>query len=194
MFNLQNISVNDFFKMEDETLVKKYLRFTDNKDGFYIQPSGTFLGFKGVPLGSLTYGQVASIKNILAAPTEEVIFKAFSDIFRVKQSQYLSAKIVDFMGALNYIKEEVEHIINTEKELFESDPDPLMEEAGLARLTPFGELNILKSLGKQFGKSPQEVEGWNYNLVISLVVHENITADIEKKYLELNQKRNGPQR
>ena len=183
--------VNDFLTLKDETLVKKYLRFTDPEDSFYIQPSGAFRGFLGVKLGSLSYGDVSNIKQLLSNPTEDIIYHSFEKIFRVNRKQYLSAKITEFMAALNYIKEEILNTLESEKQLFDSEPDPLMEEAGAKRLIPFGELNILKSLGKQFGKSPQEVETWNYNLVISLAVHENITTEIEKNYMELSHRRNG---
>lgn len=194
MFDLENISVSEFFQLKDDELAKKYLRFTDPEDTFYIQPSGTFRGYLGVKLSSLTYGQVAGIKQILDNPTEEIIFNAFSHIFGVKRGVYLNAKITEFMAALNYIKEEVISLVETENQLFESDPDPLMEEAGAQRLAMFGELNILKLIGMQFGKSPMEVENWSYNLVISLVVHNNTIIGIEKKYAELTSKKNGPKR
>lgn len=194
MFDLDNISVAEFFQLKDDELAKKYLRFTTPEDPFYIQPSGTFQNFKGAKLGSLTYGQVAGIKQILGNPTEEIIFNAFSHIFGVKKGIYLNARITEFMAALNYIKEEVISLVETEKQLFESDPDPLMEEAGAQRLAVFGELNILKLIGMQFGKSPMEVENWSYHLVISLVVHNNTIIGIEKKYAELTARKNGSKR
>ena len=140
MFNLDNISVKEFFQLKDDQLFEQYMRFTDETNSFYLKPKRIFAKKTATPLGELTFGEVANLKHNLSKPTYQNIYECFDMVFKVKL---------------------------------------------VMRLVPFGELNTLKSLAQQFGKSPDEVENWKYNLVFSLMLHDKVSGEVQKAYNEL---------
>jgi hypothetical protein len=185
MFNLENISVRELFQIEDEELFKKYLRFTDENDGFYIKPRGIFAKRKASPLVELTCGEVANIKLNLANPTFDNVYDCFEMVFKVKLNTYLSQDVVSYFYALNWIKENIKKLVEREKNAFGADPDPLLEMAGVKRLAAFGELNTLISIAQKYGKSPAEVENWKYNLVFALMLQDKVAGEVQHAYNEL---------
>lgn len=187
MFNLDNISVKEFFMLRDEDLFRKYMRFSDPKDGFYLKPKplAIFARQKATPLGELTFGEVANMKHNLSNPNFESIFECFEMVFKVKLKQYLAQDVVSYIFALNWIKENIKKLVERENNSFNNESDPLLEMAGVKRLMPFGELNTLISLAQRFGKSIDEVENWKYNLVFTLLLHDKVSGEVQKAYNEL---------
>ncbi len=185
MFNLDNISVKEFFQLEDEQLFKQYMRFTDEKDPFYLKPKGVFAKRNATPLGELTFGEVANLKYNLSKPTYQNIYECFDMVFKVKLQNYLNQDVVSYLYAFNWIKDSSQKLIDREQKALNSEPDPFLEMAGVMRLVPFGELNTLKAIAQQFGKSPDEVENWKYNLVFSLMLHDKVSGEVQKAYNEL---------
>ena len=185
MFDLENISVQELYQLEDEKLFQKYMRFSNEEDNFYLKPKGIFAGREATPLGSLTYGEVATIKQNLAKPTFQSIYETFDLVFNIKKTTYLTQDVVSYLYALNWIKTEIKKIIEREKKTLGGDPDPLLEAAGVHRLVPFGELNTILAIAQKYGKSPEEVESWKYNLVFSMMVHDKVSGEVQTEYNKL---------
>lgn len=141
---------------------------------------------------SLEFGQVAQLKRIMLNPTYQGLIDAFKMVFGVKADDYKRAYVTDYFYAINHLRQSVTELIEKEQKALKSEPDMFMEMAGAERLNMFAELNTLVDLGKQFGKSPEEVERWPYSMVFALVLHNKITAEIMKRYHELKSKQNGP--
>lgn len=190
MYNLDNITVGEFWKLNDEYLVNQYLAFTmeeryGEKNPFYLNPKDSFAGKQATPLGKLTFGEVANIKYQVQQPTDEGIIEMFETVFKVDNKTILKQDIVSFFYALNWIKQSIKELIEREQKNLSGDQDPMLEMAGVKRLVPFGELNTLKAIGQQFGKSPDEVENWSYNMVFSLMLHDKVAAEVQHAYNEL---------
>ncbi|UAB85696.1 hypothetical protein INR75_06690 [Zunongwangia sp. SCSIO 43204] len=185
MFNLDHITVLELFNLKDENKVKAYMNLEAAFDKNRIHLHADFVNRKPSQLGLLSYGQVASLKKYFANPKYETIYKAFDMVFKVKQSTFNGADVVDFLYSLRWLKQEINKIVEREIKMFAGDLDPVLEEAGINRLTMFGELNSLKELGKQFGIRPKEIADWSYNEVFSLLLHDKVQAEVQKRYNEL---------
>lgn len=185
MFNLDNISVKELFHLQDDQLFEQYMRFSDEEDGFYLKPKEVFAGREATPLGSLTYGEVATIKQNLVKPTFDNLYETFDLVFKVKKITYLAQDVVSYLYALNWIKAEIKMILEREKKTLGGTPDPLLEAAGVHRLVPFGELNTILAIAQKYGKSPEEVENWKYNLVFSMMVHDKVSGEVQTEYNRL---------
>jgi len=185
MYNLDNISVKQFWSLQDESLAKQYLRFSNEKDPYFLKPKDMFAGRIATPLGQLTYGEVSNLKHNLSTPSFEGIYECFDAVFKVKLTTYLNQNITSYFYALNWIKEQVTIILERENKTLGGERDPLLEMAGVHRLIPFGELNILKTIAQQFSTTPMEVENWKYNLVYSLMLHDKVSGEVQKSYNEL---------
>ena len=98
--------------------------------------------------------------------------------------------MVKFYHSLNWIKEEIQNVYEREVQSLSSPPDSKLKDAGIDDLNIFGEMNTLIALGEKFGKAPQEIENWNYEIVFSLILHQKISSDINKRYIELNKPAN----
>lgn len=177
MFNLTNISVQEFFQVDEATAIK-YVELQS-----IMKSKPTFLKYKAKKLGSLSFGNVAQLKRYIANPTYESLLEAFKMVYGVRQNQYLNADVVSFFYALNHIRESIIEINKREKQL-QSEPDADLQNAGVERLQRFGEMGTLINLGKQYSKSPSEIEEWKYNLVYAILLYDKVHGEIKKKYDE----------
>lgn len=137
-------------------------------------------------LTDLTFGEVTGIKMNLKHSSFNNMIDIFKTIFGLEQKEIYKVDVVQFYHALNWIKEEIQAIYEREVQSLSSTPDSKMKDAGIDDLNIFGEMNTLIMLGEKYGKAPQEIENWNYNLVFSLMLHQKISSDINKRYVELN--------
>lgn len=178
MSSLQKISFRQFFQLKNQRFeeyhnVLQYLEALPLND-------------KIESLTDLTFGEVAGIKLDLKQPTFDNMIDIFKTIFGLSQKEIYKINVIEFYHALNWIKEEIQNIYDREIQNLSFTPDSKLKDAGIDDLNIFGEMNTLIALGEKFGKAPQEVENWNYNLVFSLMLHQKISTEINKRYVELN--------
>lgn len=182
MFNLANISVKDFFQLEEQNVVK-YVELQS-----IMKSKPMFLKNKAKELGSLPFGEVVSLKNYLSNPTYESLLESFKMVFGIKQNEYLNADVVSFFYALNHIRESVIKLIKSEAQL-NTEPDADLEMAGVRKLSVFGEMAVLINLGEKFGKAPTEIAKWKYGIVINTLKYYKVKGEVQKKYMELKSKK-----
>lgn len=178
MFNLTNISVKEFFQLNEEDAMQ-YVELQA-----IMKSKPIFQKRRAKPLGSLEYGQVAQIKRAIMKPTYKNLLESFKMIFGVSQVQYLSADVINYFYALNWIRESILELMKKEKALV-PDPDPDLEMAGVNRLQVFAEMAVLIDLGKKFGKAPTEIERWKYNMVYAILLYDKLHGEVQKKYLQI---------
>lgn len=177
MFQLDNITVKELYLSED---INGYFELQK-----IMKPKPEFGKHKAKELTDLAFDDVSKIKRVMLKPTYDGLFQVFQLVFGVRKLQYEMASVVDYFYALNHLKSEIKKIVEREKKMLTSDPDPMMSMAGSDRLNMFGELNTLKKLGMDFGKSPEEIGQWSYSLVFALTLHDKIHGEVEKRYYEL---------
>lgn len=183
---LDNISVKQLYQLPQEDF-QNYMELQD-----IMRAKPIFNKYKAKKIESLEFGQVAQLKRITLKPTYEGLINAFKMVYGCRTGQYQNANVVDYFYAINHIKQSVTALINKEQRTLVGEPDMFMEMAGAERLNIFAELNTLVLLGKQFGKSPEEVERWPYSMVFALVLHGKVSGEVQKRYYELKSKPNGP--
>lgn len=187
MFNLTNISVKEFFQLNDQE-VMSYVELQT-----IMKSKPIFLNRKAKDLGQLEFGQVAQLKRNISNPTFENLYESFKMVFGTKKMEYLSADIISYFYALNWIRENIISIINKEKALA-PEPDPDLEMAGVKRLSIFGEMSILINLGQKFSKTPTEIERWKYNLVFAILMYDKVHGEIQKNYMKIKYPKRGGKR
>lgn len=184
IFELNEITVAEFYNLEEEQ-AEGYLQLSS-----LVNPKAEFLKKPAKALGTLQYGQVSIIKRSLLKPSLEGLIAVFEMVFGVSGYLQKRANIVEYFYALKWISEEIAAMLQKESKYLSGKPDPFLEMAGAARLSIFGELPALKMLGTQYGKSPEEVATWSYNLVFSLLYMDNIETDVRDNYNELKNRAN----
>ena len=85
-------------------------------------------------------------------------------------------RIIDFYQWQKYVVEELN--VRTKREAQLEITDPRLKQAGAERLNIFGELNTKIALAEQFGTTPQEVGGWNYDFVVNILLFNKVRAEI----------------
>lgn len=181
MFDLDNITVEELYLLPPE----KFKYYMDLENVMLINDD-RFMKNKARSLGSLSYGDVASIKLYLQDPTFDNVLEIFKLVYKIKKQDYLKADVISYFYALKYIKKAIIDLLDKEKKALKSDPDPLLEMAGAERLGIFREMGTLINLGKSFKKNPEEIENWRYDLVFTILVYEKISGEIQKEYRNLN--------
>ena len=182
IFNLNNISTLEFLRL-DEAAALPYWQLQS-----ILKPHPTFGKFKAARLGELQFGQVSTLKQHLQKPDFDGLLEMFTLVFGVKRLQFLNAPVTDFLIALGWLRKSVSELIQKEYNALKSETDPDMQAAGVERLSIFQEMNATIAIGKEFGKSPEEIETWKYNLVFTLILHNKITGEVQKNYSEIKSK------
>lgn len=180
IYNLPKVTVKEYYSLEESEFIKYeklYSMLLINDD--------LFLKHKAETLTKLSYGQVSTLKRAIMNPTFDEIMECMEIVYNIKQTKVLSADIVSYFYALKWIYQEVFKIIEREAKVLQSEPDAKMELAGIQRLNVLKELPGVIHLAKSFGKSPEEIYEWKYNLVFSILLHNKIYGEVEKAYQEL---------
>ncbi len=174
---LKNISIKAFFALEEG--FEEYHNVLK-----YLNPKPVLKGNRAKKIQSFSYGEVRAIIGTVQSPNFESIIEMLCKVFNLKKRQVYRISVVDFYHAFNWIKQEIKVILKKEQVL-NSKPNGKLIQAGIKKLNVFGELNTLIALGKQFGKSPTEVQQWSYRLVFSILYHEKTVNEIDKNYNNL---------
>ncbi len=177
IFDLENITVKQLYRSSD---FEGYVRLQS-----FMKSKPKFLNRKAKNLQQLEFGQVSGMKRTMMKPSYDGMAEMFKTVFGVKKNKYENANVIDYLYALNHIKDEMAKLVEKEKKLLKTEPDRTMDMAGAERLNIFKELNTLIKLGKDFGKSPQEIERWTYATVFSLILHTKISGEVMKRYHQL---------
>ena len=183
--SLAKIPVYKLFKLQNESF-EEYHNLLKHLEPKPIKRKGKIIS----SLTDLTFGEVAGLKMSFSDTSFESMRDVFKTVFGLKKFEFLNVDVINFYHALNWIREEMQSIYERERHNLTSTPDAKLKDAGIEDLNMFGELNTLIALGEKFSKPPQEVENWNYNLVFSLMLHQKVSNDINKRYQELNKPAN----
>ena len=143
-----------------------------------VKGEGVFQGAKAKSIWDLKFFEVENIKKDFQNLDDDKVIKLM-DLFYGK-SDLSKVRGLQFYRAFNYIKEQLKDVYDKEK-MLAGDSQQKLIDAGIKELDIFGSLNILDDLGKDFGKSPEEVEQWSYGLVFSLSLKRKKESDIRKR-------------
>lgn len=182
IFDLQDITVGEFFGCSEE-MALKYMELRK-----ILNPVGKFGKRNAAKLSQLTYGEVSVLKRNVANPSYPSIMDSFKKVFRADTKEVLDATVTQFFPALNWIAVEMGALIKKETKALSGDTDSALKEAGVERLNAFQEGNVLIKIGKEFGKSPDEVENWEYGTVFTILLHDKVTSEIERAYAEIKKR------
>lgn len=136
---------------------------------------------------SLRFVDVSDIKENFESMNVNGIISSLRLAFGLKENEILHTDVVEFYQAFNWMQEELDRIYKAEKKL-NSQPESKLKEAGINELDIFGNLNSLIAIGEKFATPPHEVEKWSYSLVFSLIYHNKISNEIQKRYDKISNK------
>jgi hypothetical protein len=186
IFDLENITVGRFFSFDEET-AKPYLELNE-----ILKPVSNFKGNQAKPLGKMTFGEVAELKQAAISNDLNTILDGFCKVYSCDIATLRKSRIVEFIPASKHLTKSIIELIEREnKALASNENDPDLEMAGVKRLAPFGEFATLINLGKEFGKSPMEIESWTYDVVFSILMYSKVESEISKQYQKLKSRPNG---
>ena len=162
----------------------KYLKLGENDALYYatvfqfIKGSDIIGKYKATNLTSLSFGEVANVKSLAKNADFTNVFVI---VFGIPENELINIRVKEFFMALNWLKFELAELVEREKHLV-GDEEPDMIEAGSARLNVFKEMNILIPLSKEYGMTPEQIEGWKYSTVFTIMYHDKVSRDVEKAY------------
>lgn len=183
IFNLDNISTLQFMQLPVDQ-ANQYWELQN-----IMTPIDKFGRFEGKPLGQLQFGQVAMLKDMMKDADYEGLKEAYQNIFGINEHQFQSSPVTDFLSTIGWIRKSLIELIEKENKALQSDPDPDLQLAGVARLNPFGEMNTLIAIAQQFSTTPHVVETWTYNTVFTIMLHNKTMGEVQKEYIEIKRKK-----
>lgn len=178
---MRNIRLYQYYQLDEREAVLYASVFK------FATPSDRLGSFQAKKLTSLPYGEVNQIKRMAEASDYPGVFEK---VFGISQRRLLLMRVKPFFMALNWLRQELEQLLERESHLM-SVQDPKMVEAGVDRLKVFKEMNVLIPLSKEYGKTPEEIASWPYSTVFTLLYYEKVSGEIEKAYTELTTKTHG---
>ena len=143
---------------------------------------------KAKELGSLTYGEVGQIKRNVSKESIESVYEIFRLIYKVNRKEFFDADVIMYFYALKYVEKQIIDLVEKEKKVLYSNPDPEMEIAGSKRLSIFGEGATTINLGRSFSMDPHDIENWSYNYVFFVLAYDKIHGEVQKNYADLKKK------
>lgn len=143
-----------------------------------VKGSPYLKGVKAANIWELKFWQVEKVKKWFNELSDENIINLINMFYQ--QTDFKGVRCLEFYRAFNYIKESLKDVYDKEK-LLSGTKNQKLIDAGIEEMSMFGSLNLLDDLGKDFGKSPLEIEQWTYGLVFSLSLKRKKESDIQKR-------------
>lgn len=197
MEKIINYKIKDFFELQDENLVGDYLMILEtlnplkkisNPDYKWYKKNPKSIEVK--PVRSLTFGDVALIRNNFNSPSIETIIDAVKLVTGSKYKQILNFTIVEFYGIISYIKSELLDISNIEENELSDDYFDINAEVVNAnkRMARFGVLNVIDSLTDNVAQW-EKIESMSYMTVLTKMIMNNEKNKIQREIAELQKKK-----
>lgn len=177
--SIPNIRIRDLgsLPVKDVETYARYLK--------YLVPKDRLGNYKASNLYDLEFAEVVNIRDAINSGD---MVTAMSIFFKCPVPFLIRFRLIPYSHALNYMIKMVDQLNTREAKALKSEPDQKLVEAGVKELDRFGPLNILDDLGKEFGKSPTEIEKWSYGLIFGLLWRRSIKSEINERYMELTKK------
>jgi hypothetical protein len=180
MYSIENISVLEYFQLEDTT---DYDIFIET-----INAKNIFNGHR-FDKSKLTFDEVEILKGILQNPTMDNIKEMFIELFHLgnydtsADNEFNNTSVFDLFRAKKYIQDYIVKIVDTENKVLAGVPDDklIMINAG-EKLKAVSHLLTKMRLAEQFGKSPNEIGNWKYNTVFSIMLANKLSNDVQREY------------
>ena len=162
----------------------QYLRLEENDMLYYsnvfqfIKESDSIGKYKASKLTGLPFGEVVNVKKLAK---DSKFAEVFVIVFGIPEKKLMRIRVKEFFMALNWLRMELEQLIEREKHLI-GDEEPEMIEAGSERMNVFKEMAILIPLSKEYGMTPDQIASWTYSTVFTIMYYDKVNRDIEKAY------------
>lgn len=183
---MENIRVEQLLKLE-RTKIEEYTEVFK-----YVNPKDRIkIGFRkwatGRDFWKLSFDNVAIIKKRMNAGN---ITRPVSIAFGITEKQVLKMRVKEYFYALAYVRTSLEKITKAEKEHLSSEPDSVLTQAGIERMSIFKELNVLIPLARRYGMTTEQVSEWSYGKVFNESLFDKVSGEIEKAAMEIRHKQN----
>lgn len=167
-FKIENISVLQYFQLEDTSEYDFYID--------YVKPSSNFGRYKS-RFKELTFDEMGYIKRAIQKPTVESIKNVFVMVFHIRdtyeqtsQDYFFNQSIFDLFRCQRQIDVEMAQISKREANAYQQRVDPKLIAIDAAKkLQPYQHQLSRMKVAEKYGKSPDEVGGWKYSLVFSIL-------------------------
>lgn len=169
MESIENFKLKDFLKQDIE-LINSYLPFLE-----IVPPTETNSLFE------CSLQIVENCRNSLLNSNIDTLVEIIASIQKCKTKDIYSMPIITFYGVFNSIKNQLEEIINAEKNsLTSSHTNAKFEQvSGSKRLQKFGIYNNLNNLAKGDILKFKEILELPYSLVFTKLFLDKTNSDIE---------------
>ena len=173
MMTIENISVQDYFTMEDST---SYDVFID-----VMNPNNSFNN-KSAEIEAMTYDEVKTVIRILkSGVTPTTLDSIYSIVYKTRLS---NGKVFDLFSSKNFIVSTFEEIIKREDRLlnFPGSDDSKWIAAGVNDLAKFSDLALKVEVAEMFGLDPETVGTWKYTKVLSILAYKRLKEHVNRNY------------
>ena len=180
MYSIDNISVLEYFQLED----------TSDYDIFIetINAKNIFNGHR-FDKSKLTFDEVEILKGILQNPNLDNIKEMFIELFHLgnyktsADNEFNNTSVFDLFRAKKYIQDYIVKIVDTENKVLAGVPDDklIMINAG-EKLKAVSHLLTKMRLAEQFSKAPSEIGNLKYNTVFSYMLANKLSNDVQREY------------
>lgn len=172
--------VSSFIDNVDEDLLKTLIKFS--------KPSNKF---GDIYLKDITEWKYCDVLEYAENNTDDFIIKMINSYGYREDKQPVNISIKDiekgsakeFVSILAHIKKEFEKIEILMKQL-KSDPDDIMERAGIEKMNMFGSLSIYYSISKD-PRDWDEISELPFGKMYSRLMMDKVMGDIEKRKNEI---------
>ena len=183
MYSIDNITVKDYFELQDSS---EYDMFIDT-----INPKNSFNG-KRCNVSKLSFDEVEVIKSIFNNPTVNNIKELFIELFRLGDAntsandEFHNTSVFDLFRAKRFLQDWIVKVIEVENiQLSGIADDKLLMINAAERLKAVSHLLTKMRLGEQFSKSPSEIGKWKYNTVFTMLVANKRSNDVQRDYQQI---------
>lgn len=133
--------------------------------------------------GERTFGEKVKASQYLGDGDVYGMLSVYSGI-----TEFDSMFVADVFGAVNYVISKLREMDEDRAKMLAYTPTIEEVMAGINNFDELGEFNTIDTIAKNYGYKHKEVEELEYNLVILILYRAKISANFEKKLIDVRQK------
>jgi len=171
---IKNIKIEDYYKLTNTTIYDVVFEFLEPVNSF----KNSICDFD-----KLTFNQVSVFKKLINSPTFENLRFIYSELYN---QWFDNGNVIEFMQSYKWMLNKLKEVLDREKKMLFSVPDPKLIQAGINTLDKYGVWNTYINLAEQFNLNPREIGNWRY-LDVLLIQARN--KDVKEIRTNLSKKK-----
>ena len=179
MIELDDITLKEYFELEDKTEYEFALKYAKPLDVFNV---GDFTEFE--------FGFIKELQQDMNEGLTWInLIEYLERLMKKDKKQIVNYKFWTIARFKSYIEAEIERITEIENELLSYVPDAIEVQAGIEAFNKFGYYGQLRKLAKEDVTKLKEIEKTKYSICLTELYYQKTSDEYQNEYNRIKYKK-----